>query len=148
MTSWIWLAAGLVLLILEVITPGVFVLLFFGLGALVTGFLVLLGVLDPLWAQLLSFTLVSGGSLVVLRGRLVSMTNASAPPSDSLADLVGGVVVMVDEVLPGRLGRAEHRGSPWTVQNEGGEALLPGDRATVRGVDGLTLRVLPERGNP
>ncbi len=147
MTSWIWLAAGLVLLILEVITPGVFVLLFFGLGALITGFLVLLGVLEPLWAQLLSFSVVSGGSLVVLRSRLMAMTTAHAPPSDSLADLVGGVVVMVDEVLPGGLGRAEHRGAPWTVHNEGGEALHPGDRATVRGVDGLTLRVLPERGN-
>lgn len=148
MASWIWLVAGIVLLVLEVLTPGVFVMLFMGIGSIVTGMLVLLGVLDPLWAQLGVFALVSGGALLGLRGRLVAMAQGSEAAEESLADLVGGVVFVQETIAPGARGRAEHRGSPWTVHNEGPAPLHPGDRAVVRGVDGLTLRVHHEGENP
>jgi len=58
---WLWLVAGLVLLGLEVLTPGGFYVLFFGIGALVVGTLVGLGAAGPVWFQWLLFSAISAG---------------------------------------------------------------------------------------
>lgn len=145
MEAWVWLVAGLVLLLAEVLTPGVFVLLFLGIGAMVTGMLALAGLMEPLWAQLASFAVLSTVSLVALRPRLTALAQGSHDHDEKLADLVGAVVIAAEDVQPQGRGRAEHRGAPWTIHNEGQGIVPAGGRAVVRGVEGLTLRVVPEQ---
>ena len=41
-----WLAAGFVLLVLELVTPSGFFIMFFGVGAILTGVLASVGLLD------------------------------------------------------------------------------------------------------
>ncbi|HOI10327.1 MAG TPA: NfeD family protein, partial [Myxococcota bacterium] len=70
MLWWIWVVAGLVLVVLELLTPGLF-LLFFGAAAIVVGVAAGAGLAMPLWAELLAFSVLSVVSLLVFRGPLL-----------------------------------------------------------------------------
>jgi membrane protein implicated in regulation of membrane protease activity len=137
MEWWIWAVAGIVLLGVEIATPGGLVALFFAIGALAVAPLAALGVGD-VWQWLL-FSGVSLASLGLLRGRLLARLEARpGPPVDSL---VGEEVVLLSDVPPGGEGRAELRGVPWTARSAGGGALRGGERCTVERVEGVTLWV-------
>lgn len=144
MTWWIWLVVGLGLMALEVVTPGGFVLLFFGLGAAVVGLLAAPGLLTPLWAQVGLFAAVSAGSLALFRRRLLESMKTPVGLEEKLADLTGAVVVLTEDAPAHGRGKAEHRGAPWAVHNVSDAPLAKGSRARVLGVDGLTLRVTKE----
>ncbi len=57
-----WLVAGLVLMFLEFVVPGI-ILIFFGMGAVITALLTWIGVLPSIEVQLLFFAV---GSLILL----------------------------------------------------------------------------------
>lgn len=63
---WVWMVIGLGLAILEVIAPA-FVLLGFAIGAIVTGFMKLLGLTFDLPVTLVVFAIISLASWIVLR---------------------------------------------------------------------------------
>lgn len=64
---WVWIAAGVVLAILEVVVSG-YVLLGFAAGAVVTGLLIWMGLLGAsLAAMLLVFALASLGAWLIFR---------------------------------------------------------------------------------
>lgn len=71
-TWWVWIAAGLVLGILELVLPG-FIFLGFAVGAVIMGLLLATGLL-PLtapWA-LVGFAVLSLAAYLILRSRLRS----------------------------------------------------------------------------
>jgi inner membrane protein len=139
MTWWMWALLGLGLAACEMLTPGGFYFLFFGLGAVVTSLLVWLGVLGTPWLEWLVFTGVSLACLVPLRGRFVRW--ATVPESERLDTLVGEEVVLLDDLETGRVGKGELRGTTWSVRTAGSQAYRRGERARVARVDGLTLWV-------
>lgn len=63
---WVWLAAALVLAILEIVVPG-FILLGFAIGAAVTGVLLAVGLAFSLAWLLVVFAVVSLLGWIVLR---------------------------------------------------------------------------------
>jgi len=144
MDWWVWILAGFALLGLELMTPGGFFVLFFGLGALAVGILVAVGAAGPLWAQCLWFSALSIGSLALLRSRLRSLLQGSVGHGVGVETLVGEVAVLTDDLEPGAVGKAELRGTAWTVRNVGAQRLLHGQRCRVHRVDGLTLSIGPE----
>ena len=143
MPWWIWVLLGLVLLAAEVLTPGGFYVLFFGIGALVVGAAVALGVGGPDWAQWLLFSVVSAGSLALFRRRLLRRLDrpAAAPTIDSLE---GEIAVPLDDLAPGAFGKAELRGTTWTAQNIDDRPLARGQRSRVTRVEGLMLKLRAE----
>ena len=142
MEWWMWLAAGLVLVVAELATPGGFVIIFFGIAALVVGVLGLLGVATSTTLQFLLFSVLSVGSLAILRGRLQSKLRT--PSSAAVDSLVGDLAIPQERLSPGVVGRVEVRGSSWSARNTSSVTLDAGQRARVTGVDGLTLAVIPE----
>jgi inner membrane protein len=142
MEWWMWLAAGLVLVVAELATPGGFVIIFFGIGALAVGALALLGVVTSVPLQFLWFSVLSVASLAFLRGRVQS--RIQTPPSSTVDSLVGVVAMVQDQMAPRAIGRVEVRGSMWAARNTSNVTLDPGQRALVAAVDGLTLAVVPE----
>lgn len=69
-TWWIWMAAGVALAFLEVMVSG-FILLGFAVGAVLTGLLILLGLLGPSLSWiLLAFALASLVAWALLRAML------------------------------------------------------------------------------
>lgn len=141
MAWWMWALVGLGLFLCETLTPGGFYFLFFGIGALVTSALVWLGVEGPDWLQWLTFTVVSLACLVPLRSRLVRWaTGGETRPVDSL---VGEEAVVIEDVEPGRVGKAELRGTTWSARTGGSRAIRRGERARVARIDGLCLWIEP-----
>ena len=138
---WMWLAAGLVLLAIELATPSGFFVMFFGLGALSVGVLQGIGVLGSAMAQWFVFTALSLIYLLLLRGRVkVGVDQAPA----NIDTLVGEVAVPRERILPGHIGRVDLRGVLWNARNDALLMIEPGQRCRVTAVDGLTVYVQPE----
>jgi hypothetical protein len=138
MAWWLWLLAGLGLFGLELFTAGGFYVMFFGVGALVVGVLAGLDAGGPPWVQWLVFSGVSVASLLLFRGRVLArfQTGERAAPMDTLE---GELAIPVDDLAPGAVGKAELRGTSWTVQNADDRPLAKGQRCRVVRVEGLTL---------
>ncbi|MEZ5318249.1 MAG: NfeD family protein [Vicinamibacterales bacterium] len=140
---WHWLVLGLVLVAGEMAAAGGFYIIFFGIGALVVGALAGFGLAGPLWFQILLFGVLSAGSLVLFRNRLVTALQRD-PQAPAIDALVGEIGVVHEEIAPGAVGRIELRGTAWSARNGGPLALVRGTRCRVVRVDGLTLLVESE----
>ena len=139
MIWWLWLFLGLILLGIEVMTPGGFYILFFGLSALVVGALTGFDVVQSEWAQWLLFSLLSIGSLLVFRNPLRRLTHVDASKDDRVDSLIGESALVLDGLAPGEQGKAELRGTVWNAKNSGAVPLSKGQRAKVAKIEGLTL---------
>ena len=138
MAWWAWMLLGLALLIGEMVTPGLF-LLFFGVGALVVGFLDLAGVGGPPWMQWVIFSAVSIVSMLLFRKPLLErMKQRETGDIDQLKD---EHAVAMEEIVNNAMGKAELRGSPWNAKNVGAATISPGQRCRVERVEGLILYV-------
>ena len=138
MAWWVWVLIGFLLMGLELAATTLH-LAFFGIGALIVGTIVGLGYHGELWTQLLMFTVIS--VLLLLFRRPLLKVMKYTPESKEMDTLVGEVAIVVDEMQPDALGRAELRGSTWSARNAGERPLARGERAHVARVEGLTLYV-------
>ena len=87
MIWWYWMLLGLVLLGVEMATPGGFYILFFGLAALIVGSLAGLGFAQAEWIQWLLFSGLAILSLLVFRGPLlawIKTQEVETPAVDSM----------------------------------------------------------------
>ncbi len=140
MDWWMWVLLGVVLLAVEIVTPGGLFALFFGISALLLAALAGVG-LGPAWLQWLLFAAVGVLLLVVLRRRLREQLDRHHAVVDAL---VGEVAFPLEDLGPGATGRAELRGVPWTATNEGRVALARGQRCRVARVADLRIFLRPE----
>jgi membrane protein implicated in regulation of membrane protease activity len=136
-----WLAGGLVLLVIELATPSGFFVMFFGLGAITVGVLQALGVLTTAVPQWFLFTAFSIIYLLLFRGRM--QKGIDRPPAN-IDTLVGELAVPRERILPGQVGRVDLRGVLWNARNDASGLIEPGQRCRVTAVDGLTIYVQPE----
>jgi inner membrane protein len=141
---WHWLVLGLLLMVGELATPGGFYILFFGIGAVVTGFVAVAG-LESAPLQVLTFIVTSIAGLLLFRTRLLRMVQVDpqAPPIDTL---VGEVGVAAGPIVAGAFGRVEVRGTAWSARNTSEMGLTSGARVRVVGTDGLMLLVGADGG--
>ncbi|HUR36289.1 MAG TPA: NfeD family protein [Terriglobales bacterium] len=138
MVWWAWMVLGLCLLIAEMVTPGLF-LLFFGVGALVVGFLDLAGVGGPAWMQWVIFSASSIVSMLMFREPLLKRLKQRE--TGDMDKLDNEFAVAMEEIAADAMGKAELRGSPWSAKNVGAATIARGQRCRVESVDGLMLRV-------
>lgn len=137
-----WLAGGFVLLVAELVTPSGFFIMFFGVGAILTGVAASVGAVSAPAAQWLVFTVISVLSLLLFRGKIQARVEpGTRPPVDSL---VGEIAIPVETMAPGAVGRVALRGSNWEARNEGDTALGANQRCRVTRVSGLQLGVVAE----
>jgi membrane protein implicated in regulation of membrane protease activity len=138
---WVWLAVGLVLLVVELATPSGFFVMFFGVGALTVGLVTALALVEAAWAQWLAFIVLSVAYLLLFRDR---MRGVDRPPAN-IDTLVGELAIPRERILPGQFGRVDLRGTLWNARNDASAHLEPGQRCRVTGVDeGLVVFVQPE----
>lgn len=142
MPWWIWLAGGFVLLVVELVTPSGFFIMFFGLGAILTGVLASVGAVTGPVAQWFTFTALSVVALLLFRGKLQARVEPhQRPPIDSL---IGEIATPADTIAPGAVGRVTLRGTTWEARNEGPSPLAAHQRCRVKHVSGLQLGVVAE----
>ncbi|MCL5961418.1 MAG: NfeD family protein [Chloroflexi bacterium] len=137
---WHWLAAGFVLLALELVTPGALFLIFFGAAAIVVGLLSAAGLAGPLATQVFLFAALSLAALFSLRRMLMARLHPRHL-SRAVGDLVGETAVALEELPIDGMGKAELHGSTWSARNVGLSVLAAGQRCTVVRIEGLTLWV-------
>jgi len=139
MEWWIWLVAAVALVVVEMLTPGGFYFLFFGVGALAAAIVTLLGI-DNLLIQAVAALAVSIACLMFFRKPLLARFQ-SASPKTKVDSLVGESAMLGSSLHPGEFGQAELRGATWKVRNISSVSIEAGQRCIVEQVDGLTLNV-------
>jgi len=144
MVWWVWVVAGLVLVVAELLTPGMF-LLFFGAAAIVVGIVAGIGLQMPLWVELLAFSILAVVSLLLFRGPLLRRMQSRPGDPPVVDDFSGEIGTAIAEIAAGDRGKVELRGTVWNAVNESDAALAAGVRCRVVHVDGLTLHVVRER---
>jgi membrane protein implicated in regulation of membrane protease activity len=141
MEWWLWVIAGLALLGLEVLIPGLIIFLFFGAAAIILGVLKGIGVAGPVWFQWVLFSLLSVISLLTLRGPILRRLARKDDGTPDIDSLLGQSVVLLSDVTPDEPGKAELRGTSWSALGVHEESLPRGTRCVVESVKGLTLYV-------
>jgi membrane protein implicated in regulation of membrane protease activity len=137
---WGWVIAGLVLMGIELIAPGLF-FIWLGLAAVATG--VIIGLFGLGWqAASVLFAVLAIAS--VFGGRWVTRHKASEPqPADALnalaRDLVGKTAKLESDTADGE-GRIRLNDTIWRVR---GPAMVAGARVRVVALDGTVLVVEP-----
>ena len=143
--SLFWFLLGVALLVLEALTPGFF-LMFFGLGAWVTGALVFFLPL-PQSGQWLIFLAVSVATLLIFRRKVKLFFEGRLAKNDNLDDpmvrdqYIGREVLILKDVRPNQPGQAELNGTNWQAKSIDGVSIPAGTRALVTALEGLTLVV-------
>lgn len=140
MEWWIWLSAGLLLMLAELLTPGGFYFLFFGFGACAAAVAALFT--DNAIAQALVFTVISIISVALFRKPLLEKLQRSK--GAAVDQITGEFAIASTDIAPGEIGSAELRGTTWKARNTGGVTLKSGARCAVEKVDGLMLIVRSE----
>lgn len=138
MSWWIWVLIAFAILALEM-TASTMHIGFFAVGALVVAALVGFGVVLPLWAQLLIFTVVSLVAFFFLRPVLVRKLKLDQ--KKVVDSMVGEQAIALEDMAVGERGRAEMRGTTWGARNVGETALIRGQRCVVADVDNLMIHV-------
>lgn len=137
----IWFLIGIGLLLLEFVAPGL-VILFFGIGGLITSLAHHLGFANSLQVQLLIFSIASIASLVLLRKYLKSwfVGDSENEPDEMETEFIGQTVKVVSAIPEGTgRGKVELKGADWNAMSQASHAV--GDMVTVIERDGLTLTV-------
>jgi membrane protein implicated in regulation of membrane protease activity len=149
--SWLtplaWFIIAMILMLLELAVPGV-LLVFFGVGALVTSLLSWLGVLQNTTAELLVFLFVSVVSLLLLRNKMQKTfrgkTKQVKDPDADLEEFIGKTARVVEAINPSDLrGKVEFRGANWEAQAE--VPIEPGIAVEIISRKNLMLIVKPKR---
>lgn len=143
MAWWVWAIAGLLLLGTELFIPLDFFVFFLGVAALGVSGTSVLGLVTTTSGQLLLFSILAVLTTVGLRAPLVARLRRAQETGVGIENLIGEVAILADALAPGEVGRAELRGTVWSVRSE--HAPLPaGRRCRVARVEGLVLWVRPE----
>jgi membrane protein implicated in regulation of membrane protease activity len=119
-----------------------FYLMFFGAGALLVGLLDAVGLVEADWLQWLLFSVLSIGTLVLLRRPI--MMRLAPTGIDRVDNLVGETAFATEDIPSGGVGKAEMRGTVWSARNDGPTPLRKDTRCRVERVDGLMLWVRAE----
>lgn len=143
--GWSWIAAGLILLALELIVPGG-VLVWLGAAAVVTGVIALFN-LAPLSIQWVLFGALSIAGVAAWLGlnRRRKLDESDQPfLNRRAAKLVGEHAELVEAISDG-FGRARFGDGTWRVT---GPELPRGTRVRITGYDGTVLTVEADRHGP
>ena len=141
MTSLLWVIVGLALLVFEVLTPGGFFTVFFGIAAFIVAVLVQLGVLETGAFQWLVFAVLGTVLLLALRPWVRRRFETNTPKVDQM---VGETAIALEDLDGNNRGKVEMRGSSWNALYSGAGRVVKGDRLRVTRVDGLSLVVEKE----
>lgn len=111
-----WVVGGIVLLVAEIVVPGM-VLGFLGAAALLVALLLWLGVIEGLAPALTTWFIGSIVMLVALRGLFQRLMpgDTEVHSTDEDLDAQGAVVEVAETIPKGEKGRIRYRGTTWAA---------------------------------
>ncbi len=136
-----WFTVALLFFIMEIMTPG-FVLLWFGVGALVAGLLDLAGV-SNIFVQIIVFVVVSIVLVFLSRTLFKNVFMRSSPGADlrTNADAMIGKAGIVTEIVDNihSTGRVLIEGQDWGARSSDESVIKPGERIRILRIEGVHL---------
>ena len=144
-----WIALGFLLLAIEVLVMGftTLFLFFLGLGAMITGFLMMVGILPHTWlAGVASFGICSGIIATLLWNTLHRMQGGKTPKKDVSSDFTGLEFNLEKEVSTTAPGVIRYSGVNWKVEidkDAGVQTIAAGQRVVVSSVEVGLFKVKP-----
>ncbi|MBT8037680.1 MAG: NfeD family protein [Verrucomicrobiae bacterium] len=142
-TKMLWFIAGLAMILLEFVAPGV-IIIFFGMGAWVVAMGMWIGWIESVPAQCYTFAIASLVMLFALRRFVTSwFVGGSLNGGAAIDDEFVGKTVRVVRAIGGggETGKVELKGAEWNARCE--VALAVGSSAVVVQRDGIQLIVKP-----
>jgi len=133
-----WGAAGLLLIIADVVF-GTFFVMFLGAGALITGGLLWMGISMNSTAQWLTFSAISALGVLLLRQKLLHWFGPSR--EERFEEHKGQTVVVVEEVSQGKTGKVKYRGAEWQSATTEADTLSVGENAIITHLDGIVVYI-------
>ena len=141
--EYIWCILGIVMLLAEFANPG-FVIMFFGIGALLVA-VVLFFVNLSLNLQIILFLVFSLLSLILLRKWIKSVfkgvDSAKNRMPANIDTFVGQRAVTDGDIVPGSVGKVEFHGTVWNAVSN--EKIPSGTTVIIEKQDNLTFEVKP-----
>ena len=139
MAIWlIWIVAGTVMALLELVLPGG-IIVFLGLSAMLVGALVYFGLVTTIPMAFMSWFIVSVVMILFLRSLFMKYFEGDSIVHnvDEDQNLVGAVVVISEKVRPYKDGRVKFRDTTWGARSE--EEIGVGSKAQVIKREGNVL---------
>jgi membrane protein implicated in regulation of membrane protease activity len=138
---WHWLIVAVVLITLEMLAPGTF-LLWMGISAAIVGVILFLAPSLSLIVQIIIFTVLSVTSLLMYKQyQKRNPTIIDEPALNRRAEQYIGRIFTLDTPIENGVGKVNIDDSTWKV---GGEDIVAGTRVRVTAVDGTILIVESE----
>lgn len=144
MFALIWFAAGIILLVLELIVPGI-VLVFFGVGALLVSLAVFLGLVKSISTSIIIWLVISFLLFIFLRRIILKFipSKSSYQFVEEDVDMVGKVVEVVSTIdNKGSDGRISYSGTTWPAISRSG-IITPGSKVRILYRDNISFIVEP-----
>ena len=136
----IWAIVGVLLLVAELLATSFF-FMFFGLGALAAALLTYLDVTPDLLSQLIAFSTVSVGSMLLFRRQFKEMFFRKG---EEYHEMLNERAKVSQEIPAKGEGKVFYRGADWIAENLHMEAIPKGEPVIIRKIDGIRLMVEPE----
>ncbi len=139
----LWFLLGAVLLICELLAPGI-ILVFFGIGAWIAALTAYLNITASFESQLLVFAASSIMLLIILRriikAQMSGYVSNVQDPGKNLDEFIGKEVVVLQTILPGRHdGQVEFKGASWGAVSD--EEIKTNETAIITGTEGIILKI-------
>ncbi len=142
--QFVWIIVGLAIMCMELFMPG-FILVFFGLGAVLTGLLVWVLPIG-VNAQLILFAALSIVLLISFRrsaqGYFLGRVSGSNPTGAPVDSPIGETAIVTEDIIPNSpKGKVEFHGTAWNADAD--EIIKAGVKVTITERRDLTLKVKP-----
>lgn len=144
-----WMLLGFLFLVIEVSTgfvTGVF--LFAGIGAIITGLLMMVGILPETWIAGISSTGITSGLSVALLWRpLKKLQGSKGPGKDNSSDLVGHEFELTSDLEEHTDSLTSYSGVNWRVELDKSSVqkkINSGEKVVVASVEVGVFKVLPK----
>jgi membrane protein implicated in regulation of membrane protease activity len=139
----IWIVAGLAMIVVELFVSG-FVIIFFGIAALLTGLALWAGMSPDHGLPFLLFALLAVGLLVLLRARFKTWFVGTTLSADADDDFLGHEATIesgFESTDPGR-GKVIYRGTAWDARSRSGP-IAKGTFVRITARHGSILEIQP-----
>jgi len=143
-----WIMLGFVMLVIEVSTGLVTgLLLFGGIGAIITGILMMTGLLNETWEIGLASSGICAAIVALLLWKpLKNLQNTDVPSKDNSSDLVGYEFVLQQDISLLSTGTTRYSGIEWKVEiykDAGVDEIKAASRVKVSSVEVGKFKVSP-----
>ena len=132
---YIWLAIGLLFLIIEIVTPG-FLFLSFGVGAIITGLTA--NLFPDLRVQLVIFSIITLITFLMMKKFAGYLLKPGDNPKSNVEALLDKKGIVTMAIQPGKKGYVKIGGEEWSAIASNPESLLE---------EGTTVQILRIEGN-